>query len=290
MTCGMRTGTGRLIFATLIAFAGLVWISSPVHAQMQPAATSTAESAPIPASQIPKDITDAINSPDRPAADKALDKGRRPDQIMAFYEIKPGMKVADLFAGGGYMTELYSRIVGSTGTVYSQNGPFPEQFKKIEDAWNERLKEPALKNVVKVSKPFDAPDLLPVPPDSLDAVIIHLNYHDLVGFKLNRENVNAAVFKALKPGGIYGIIDHSAPPGTGASDTATLHRIDEEFLIKEVEKAGFRLHGASSALRHPEDDRTWLVFKHRGETDRFMLKFVKAPAIAAGASGSGAGR
>ncbi len=290
MTCGMRTGSGRLIFATSIAFAGLVWISSPVRAQMRPVATSTAESAPIPASQIPKDITDAINSPDRPAADKALDKGRRPDQIMAFYGIKPGMKVADVFAGGGYMTELYSRIVGPTGTVYSQNGPFPEQFKKIEGTWNERLKEPALKNVVKVSKPFDAPDLLPVPPDSLDAVIIHLNYHDLVGFKLNRENVNAAVFKALKPGGIYGIVDHSAPPGTGASDTATLHRIDEEFLIKDVEKAGFRLYGASSALRHPEDDRTWNVFKHRGETDRFMLKFVKAPAVAAGVNGSGAGR
>jgi len=200
------------------------------------------------------------------------------------------MKVADIFAGGGYMTELYARIVGATGTVYSQNGPFPEKFKKIEDAWNERLKEPALKNVVKVSKPFDAPDLLPVPPDSLDAVIIHLNYHDMVGLKLDRENVNAAVFKALKPGGIYGIVDHSAKPGAGDTQTTTLHRIDEDFLIKDVETAGFKLYGASGALRHPEDDRTWYVFKHRGETDRFMLKFVKAPALAAGASGVGAGR
>ncbi|MGB9381072.1 class I SAM-dependent methyltransferase, partial [Candidatus Binatus sp.] len=282
--------THRLILSTMFAFAGLAWISAPARAQMQPVATSTAESAPIPASQIPKDITDAINSPDRPAADKALDKGRRPDQIMAFYGIKPGMKVADIFAGGGYMTELYSRIVGPTGTVYSQNGPFPEQFKSIENAWDERLKEPALTNVVKVSKSFDAPDLLPVPPDSLDAVIIHLNYHDMVGFKLNRENVNAAVFKALKPGGIYGIVDHSAKPGAGATQTTTLHRIDEDFLIKDVEKAGFKLYGASSALRHPEDDRTWNVFKHRGETDRFMLKFVKAPAMAAGVSGSGAGQ
>lgn len=287
MIIGMRIGTWRLLFSALVAFVGLALITSQARAQIQPVATSTTEAAPIPATQIPPDITAAINSPERPAADKALDAGRRPDQILAFYGIRPGMKVADIFAGGGYMTELFARIVGPKGTVYSQNGPFPEQFKKIEDQWNERLKEPALKNVVKVSKPFDAPDLLPVPPDSLDAVIIHLNYHDLVGFKLNRENVNAAVFKALKPGGIYGIVDHSAAPGTGETQTATLHRIDEDFLIKDVEKAGFRLYGASSALRHPEDDRTWLVFKHRGETDRFMLKFVKAPAIATGASGSG---
>ena len=284
MAMRMRIGTRRLVLSTVVALAGVAWISPTARAQnpLVPVATSVAESAPIPASQIPKEITDAINSPDRPAADKALDAGRRPDQIMAFYGIKPGMKIADIFAGGGYMTELYARIVGPTGKVYSQNGPFPEQFKKIEDTWKERLKEPALKSVVKVSKPFDGPDLLPVPPESLDAVIIHLNYHDMVGFKLNRENVNAAVYKALKLGGIYGIVDHSAQPGTNDTVTTTLHRIDEKFLIKDVEKAGFRLSGASSALRHPEDDRTWVVFKHLGQTDRFMLKFTKAPAIAAG--------
>src|SRR5579862_2324042 len=289
MTIRMRIGSWLLISLTVVALVGFALITEPVKAQMQPVATSTSEAPPIPETQIPADVTAAINSPERPAADKALDAGRKPDQILAFYGIKPGMKVADIFAGGGYMTELYARIVGPTGKVYSQNGPFPEQFKKIEDQWNERLKEPALNNVVKVSKPFDAPDLLPVPPDSLDAVIIHLNYHDLVGFKLNRENVNAAVFKALKPGGIYGIVDHSAKPGTGETETTTLHRIDEDFLIKDVEKAGFTLTGASAALRHPEDDRSWNVFKHRGETDRFMLKFVKAPAMAeGGASGSGA--
>ena len=282
MTTRMRTTTRLLIFSTLIAVAGFGWISPTARAQMQPVATSTAEAPPIPQTQIPADITDAINSPERPAADKALDAGRKPDQIMAFYGIKPGMKVADIFAGGGYMTELFARIVGPKGTVYSQNIPFSEQFKKIGDQWDERLKKPALNNVVKVNKPFDAPDLLPVPPDSLDAVIIHLNYHDIVGFKMNTENLNAAVFKALKPGGIYGIVDHSAAPGTGATETTTLHRIDEDYLIKDVEKAGFKLYGASSALRHPEDNRTWLVFKHRGETDRFMLKFVKAPAVAKG--------
>ena len=288
MTNRMRIGTRPLIISAIAAFVGTASISLPLpaRAQIRPAATSTTEIAPIPPAQIPADINDAINSPERPAADKALDAGRRPDQILAFYGIKPGMKVADIFAGGGYMTELFARVVGPKGTVYSQNGPFPDQFKKIESEWNERLKQPALKNVVKVSKPFDAPDLLPVPPDSLDAVIIHLNYHDMVGFKLNRDNVNAAVFKALKPGGIYGIVDHSAKPGTNDTETTTLHRIDEDFLIKDVEKSGFKLTGASRALRHPEDDRTWVVFKHRGATDRFMLKFTKAPAIASGAAGS----
>ncbi len=290
MTMRMRIGACRLVISTIVALVAFAWISPPARAQVAPVAARVAESAPIPAAQIPKVITDAINSPDRPAADKALDAGRRPDQMMAFYGIKPGMKIADIFAGGGYMTELYARIVGSTGTVYSQNGPFPEQFKKSEDTWNERLKGPALSNVVKVSKPFDAPDVLPVPPDSLDAVIIHLNYHDMVGFKLNRENVNAAVYKALKPGGIYGIVDHSAQPGTNDTVTTTLHRLDEKFLIKDVEKAGFRLSGASSALRHPEDDRTWVVFKHLGQTDRFMLKFTKAPAIAAGRNSSRPGQ
>ncbi|MDO8433686.1 MAG: hypothetical protein Q7S58_14875 [Candidatus Binatus sp.] len=268
-----------LLITAAIIFAAAA-PRSAVRAEIPAVAAEVAETAPIPPDKISKEIADAINSPDRPAADKALDAGRKPEQIMAFYDIKPGMKIADIFAGGGYLTELFSRAVGPTGKVYSQNGPFPPQFQKIGDAWQERLKEPALKNVVTVNKPYDAPDLLPVEPDTLDAVIIHLNYHDMVGFKMNRENVNAAVFKALRPGGVYEIIDHSAKPGTGDADTTTLHRIDEKFLVKDVERAGFKLVAASKALRHPEDDRTWNVFKKRGETDRFMLKFVKTPRMA----------
>ena len=112
-------------------------------------------------------------------------------------------------------------------------------------------------------------------PDSLDAVLINLNYHDLVGQKADRAKINSEIFAALKPGGVYGIVDHSAKPGTGDADTTTLHRIDEQFVVQEVKKSGFKLVSELTALRHPEDDRTWFVFKHRGETDRFMLKFVK---------------
>src|SRR5882672_3586645 len=182
-----------VLIAAAIFVTTATW-SSSTRAEIPATAADVTETAPLPPDKIPKGITDAINSPDRPPSDKALDAGRKPEQIMAFYDIRPGMKIADIFAGGGYMTELFSRAVGPTGKVFSQNGPFPPQFQKIGEAWQERLKEPALKNVVAVSKPYDAEDLLPVDPGTLDAVIIHLNYHDMFAFKINRENVNAAVF------------------------------------------------------------------------------------------------
>ncbi len=164
------------------------------------AAEVTHQSA-VPQAEIPKYIVDAVNSPDRPAADKARDASRKPEQMMAFFGIKPGMKVADLWAAGGYTTELLARIVGPTGKVYSQNIAFPAKFKDAEKAWKARTSEPGLSNVVEVTKPFDSPDVLPVPPGSLDAVLINLNYHDLVARGFDRSKLNAAVFKALKPGG-----------------------------------------------------------------------------------------
>src|SRR5208283_418603 len=267
----MRRSIGLSIVSATIA---IMLFAISTNAQQSPAVMATVqESAPIPPDQIPKNIKDAIAA-DRPADDKQLDAGRKPDQMLAFFGIAPGMQVADLFAGGGYTTELLSRTVGPTGKVYSQNGPFPEKYKKIGEAWEARLKNPALSNVVAVKKPFDAPDLLPVPPGSLDAVTMNMNYHDMVLFKIDRDKVNAAVFKALKPGGFYDIVDHSAKDGSGVTNVS-LHRIDEKFLVDEIQQAGFKLAAASSALRHPDDDRTWMVFKKRGETDRFMLKFAK---------------
>jgi predicted methyltransferase len=260
----------------MVSGAGSNW----AWAQQTPAAQVTVqESAPIPPAQIPQNIKDAVNAPDRSEADKKLDAGRQPEQMLAFFGIRPGMKVADLFAAGGYTTELLSRAVGSTGVVYSQNPSFPPEFQQIEQAWKDRLKNPVLKNVTAVTKGFDADDLLPVPPGSLDAVLMNMNYHDLVLRGVDRDKVNAAVYKALKAGGEYAIVDHSAKDGSGTKDIE-LHRIDENFLINEVQKSGFKLVARSSALRHPEDDRTWVtsprvVGERRGTSDRFMLKFTK---------------
>lgn len=270
-----------LLAALVIALIAMapVGMTSPALAQGNAMHAGIKETPALPASEIPQYIKNAVNSPSRPAADHKLDAGRRPEQMMAFYDIKPGMKVADLSAAAGWMTEVLALTVGPTGKVYSQNPPVgpkaPARMKKAREAWHKRLQQPALKNTVAVVEPFASDHLLPVKPDTLDAVFIDLNYHDLVGHGVNVEKMNSSVFKDLKHGGIYAVIDHSAKPGTGASDAATLHRIDENFVIHQVEKAGFKVAAASSALRHPDDPRTEISYLMHGHDDRFMLKFVK---------------
>jgi predicted methyltransferase len=135
-----------------------------------------------------------------------------------------------------------------------------------------------MKNVVGVELPSDAP----FPPEAkdLDAVITILNYHDFVWQKADTAKLNKAVFDALKPGGVYGIVDHSAAAGSGTRDVESLHRIDEEVVKKEVLAAGFKLDGESEVLRHADDTRDWnsspkAAGEKRGKSDRFTLRFVK---------------
>jgi predicted methyltransferase len=266
----------RCRFALIVAAFFAAAILTPAgarSAEEKDASTETGATyeTAIASEKIPQFIKNAVNSPDRPAADKQLDPGRKPEQLLAFFGIEPGMKVADLWAAGGYTTELLARAVGPSGKVYSQNGEMP-----VEDAWKARLKEPGMGQIVELYEPFTNPDgILAVPAGSLDAVICNMNYHDMIGSGYNTGRINAAVFNSLKPGGIYGIIDNSAVPGSGARDVSTLHRVDEAYEVNQIKGAGFMLQAASDVLRNPKDDRAWLVFKHRGEQDRFMLKFIK---------------
>ena len=135
-----------------------------------------------------------------------------------------------------------------------------------------------MRNVVRVDRDFDDP----LPPDArdLDVVLLILFYHDTVWMKADRARMNAAIHRALKPGGVYGIIDHSAKPGTGVADVETLHRIDEKVVRDEITAAGFRLEAEASFLRNPADTRDWndsprAAAERRGTSDRFVLKFVK---------------
>ncbi len=257
-----------------IGLALILW-AAPCAVRAGTAATAVQHQSAVPSAQIPPYVTDAIAAGARPAADRDSDASRQPAQVMTFFGVKPGMQVADLWAGGGYTTELLARIVGPTGKVYSQNTAFPDKFKKAETAWKGRLTEAGMSNVVEVTKPFGAPDMIPVAPGTLDAVFINLNYHDLFDVGADPDKFNAAVLKALKPGGIYGIVDNSAQAGSGIRDTNTLHRIDEDFVVKQVEKDGFELVATLNVLRNPNDPRTEPFWKINHTQDRFILKFRK---------------
>ncbi|HVZ71225.1 MAG TPA: SAM-dependent methyltransferase [Polyangia bacterium] len=218
-----------------------------------------------------------VASPDRSADDRALDNGRHPAELLAFVGVGPGARVADLQAGGGYTAELLARAVGPTGVVFGQNSPFVLK-RFAEKPWRERLAKPVMHNVVRVDRDLDDP--LPPEATNLDAVTIVLFYHDAVWQKVDRARMNAAVFRALRPGGVFVIVDHSARAGAGLADVETLHRIDEPVVKDEVMKAGFRLAAEADFLRNARDGRDWndsprTAGARRGTSDRFVLKFVK---------------
>jgi predicted methyltransferase len=220
---------------------------------------------------------DIVAATDRTDADRALDAGRKPAEFLTFLDVKPGMKVAELFAGGGYTTELLARAVGPSGVVFGQNTKFVlERF--AAKPWAERLARPVNKNVVRADRELDDP--LPPEATGLDLVVSNAIYHDTVWLKADRAKMNGAVLRALKSGGAYVVCDSSAKAGTGIADAETLHRIDEQFVKEDVLKAGFTLAAESDILRNPADTRDWSASpgaagEKRGTSDRFCYRFVK---------------
>jgi predicted methyltransferase len=218
-----------------------------------------------------------VDAPDRSPEDRALDPGRHPVELLNFLALSPGMRVAELGAGGGYSTELIARAVGPSGEVYAQNSPV--LLKRVGDkAWTERLKKPVMANVIRLDREFDDP--LPTDVRDLDEIVFLFVYHDTVWLKGDRDRMNHAVYNALKPGGFYVIADHSSRAGAGANDAETFHRIDQATLEQEVEKVGFRLVGESDFLRNPADTRDWndsprAAGDRRGTSDRFIIRFIK---------------
>ena len=225
----------------------------------------------------PAVIASAVAALDRTAADRALDAGRHPAEMLAFFGVGAGMRVAELGAGGGYTSELLARVVGPTGAVFGQNNRLVLS-RFAEQPWSERLTKSVMRNVVRVDREFDDP--LPPEAHDLDAVIIVLFYHDTVWQGTDRARMNAAVFRALRPGGVYGIVDHSARRGAGTTESQTLHRIEESVVRDEIAAAGFQLVAAADFLRNPDDPRDWndsptAASTRRGTSDRFVLRFIK---------------
>jgi len=230
------------------------------------------------AAAVPEYLAAAIADPSRPAADKVRDVDRKPAETLEFAGIAPGEQVAELLPGGGYFTRIMSKAVGSSGHIYALVPALSPDDPPGTPDFSARVRtlaaEPTYSNVTVVSEPF-AQLKTPVP---VDMVWTSQNYHDLHNFPgLDLGVFNQMVFEALKPGGIYLILDHVAASGAGASETSTLHRIEPDTVKREVLAAGFVFVGSSNVLRQPSDSHTAKVFDPaiRGRTDQFILKFRK---------------
>jgi predicted methyltransferase len=228
------------------------------------------------ASSVADVITSAVADPARPPGDRNRDAARKPVESLQFSEVNPGDAIADFNAGAGYFTRLFSDVVGSSGHVYAIE---PVEIQQYTAKSTAELRDYAASHhniTVSVETALESLRL----PRKLDVFWIAQNYHDLHNKYFGPLDIaafNKAVFDALKPGGWYVVLDHTAAPGAPADVTETLHRIDPATIRREVEAAGFVFDSDSEALANPADPRTVKVFDKsiQGHTDQFILKFRK---------------
>ena len=213
-------------------------------------------------------LKSVLSDPIRPPEDVVRDADRKPAEVLAFAGIRPGMKVAELAPGGGYFTRILTGAIGSSGHVFAITAkPSPALQALAQQRPN-------------LTVLGGSPGTIPV-PGPVDFVWTTQNYHDFKNSKLPTGDAaqayNAEAFRVLKPGGIYLIEDHEAAPGAGASQTSTLHRIEDTVVKREVEAAGFKLQSESNLLRNPADPHTARLQDPsiRGKTDQYILKFRK---------------
>jgi len=228
----------------------------------------------VTAAPTPADYATVLAGTSRPADDRARDAARHTAETLAFARVRPGQKVADMIIGGGYFTRVFSAAVGPRGRVTAWQ---PAEFIAFQASYGESLTTvDALANVEGIRSPIAAPDF----PNGLDLVFTAQNYHDLhlsIAPADTAARVNAAVFRALKPGGLYVIIDHHAVAGSPLTASNTVHRIDIEAVKREVLAAGFVMDGESDILANAADPLSANVFDGsiRGRTSQFMLRFRK---------------
>jgi predicted methyltransferase len=248
-------------------------------------------SGPLPAANAPAvvppaalrdadapDYRAALAAPNRLAGDSEQDGRRMPAEVLAFFGVRPGMSVLDLFSGGGYYTELLAIVVGPTGRVVAHNNSAYLEGDKEELA--RRFSDPT--RLINVERLNAENNTLELEPGSFDFVLMSTVYHDIyfvnaaIGWaKIDGPKMLAEVFAAMKPGATLGLIDHAAAPGSPPETGGTLHRIDPELVKRDFAAAGFILDAESDLLRNAADDVGKAVFDPavRGKTDRFVLRF-----------------
>ena len=263
-------------FRNLLILALLTLVGCGETTTPAPAPTGeTAADAPA-AAQV-SIYEQAVASPARTDADKERDAGRKPGQVLEFFGIEPGMTVLDMYSGGGYYTEMLSHIVGPDGKVVAHTNSAYARF-----VGDEPVKRYADNRLANVEILLAENNELELPAAEFDAVMLILAYHDIYFVDLNNgwpkidgPKFLAELKKGLKPGGMLAVVDHYAEAGSPRETGGTLHRIDPQIVISELEAEGFVLEGKSKVLRNMEDDYSKSMFdpEIRGRTDRFVLKF-----------------
>lgn len=231
--------------------------------------------AALPAFSAAPAVSDAIKAAvadaGRPEADRVRDADRKPAEVVALTGIRAGSKIAEMMPGGGYFTRIFSKVVGPTGVVYAWV-PAPVGGRDMGASMRTLGADPNYANI-KVAT-FDPASPL---PEKVDLVWTSLNYHDMrarPGADLTP--TIKMIFDALKPGGLFMVIDHAAEKGAPASSGSTLHRIDAELVKQDMLAVGFKLATESNLLHNPADDRSKPTRDSgRGKTDQFVLVFQK---------------
>ncbi|MEZ5928439.1 MAG: methyltransferase domain-containing protein [Parvularculaceae bacterium] len=266
-----------LVGAAALAIAACAQKSETEAEEAAPAQTETAADEASPLPDYAAVAAAAVGDPRRPEDDRADDARRKPELALEFFQVAPGMTVFEIEAGGGWYTELLSHAVGPTGTVIMQN---PEGFRDfVGDKIDARLASDRLGNVRESYSNFD---FLDAEDASVDLVTWVQGPHELYftpdsGTLGDPKKSYAEIYRILKPGGAFVVIDHSAVDGAPETTGNDLHRVDKAIVEKMAEDAGFTLEATSDFLANPEDDRTLGVFDPtiRGYTDQFALRFRK---------------
>ena len=244
-------------------------------------------------------ILRAANHKDRPAEQRIRDEFRHPQQTLRFFGIQPNMSVVEISPGGGWYTNILAPLLDENGQLYAAHFYVDENtndyFKRSLEGFKKKVAEHGPYKNIKITA-FHPEKALDVAPEgSADMVLTFRNVHNwyMRHGDSGIENAFSAFFKALKKGGVLGVVEHRLPEDADNDMQQSSGYMKQSYVVKMAEKAGFKLEASSEVNANPLDNANhpkgvWTLpprlrlgekdkekYQAIGESDRMTLKFVK---------------